>query len=607
MRRYLFRVKKNTNMRLLLIMTFVLIAVFSLGCKKNGNDNKGIQDSVEDTSDLDKEKTESNIDEIKDKNDEIDGTADKSDDNEGIKEENLLPAIHYGNVEVEAEIILSEDFESGESSFAGRGSAITEIISDKANTGSNSLFTTERTAHWNGPIIELTDKIIADEIYTVKAYVFYEDGPDSVQIDCMIELNGNQYFNVGSTMANKGVWTELNGRITIPNAMETVSFYFENRYDAQVDDIKDFYIDDFVITREKTMAVRGDIPAIKDVYKDYFTIGVAATIPEAAESRQGMIKEQFNSFTTGNELKPDSLLDYEKCISDPKFDDNPQITFKNAKFLMDFAQEAGIPMRGHTLVWHAQTPRWFFTEGYSKDVNAPFVSKELMLRRLENYIKNVLEYSQTNYPGLIYAWDVVNEAIEVSDGNPGGYRSKDSNWYQVIGDEFLEKAFEYARKYADPEVKLFYNDYNTEQVVKMHAIKEMVESLKQKGLIDGIGLQCHLGNDSPSIADIEYSIKKYAETGLEIHITELDMGLTDNSEEEIMKQGSRYKRLFLILKYLKDKGFANITNVTFWGMSDDISWLNKPGIPNYPLLFDKYLVQKPAFWGAIQHPDIPLN
>lgn len=593
----------------LLLLTLVLVAAFSLGCSKSGSDDRENSEPVTDTSETDNEMTDNSIIDTKDKDNDIKDeleSLDESTDDENIKEEDLLPAIHYGDVKIDAEVIFTEDFEAGESSFKGRGAANTEVISGKANSGSYSLFTTGRTAHWNGPIVELTDRIIPGEIYTIKAYVFYEDGPDSVQIDCMIEHNGNQYYNVGSTMAHKGTWTELNGRITIPKNMETLSFYFENRYDAQLDDIKDFYIDDIVITRESTMIVRGVIPAIKDVYKDYFTIGVAATIPEAQEDRQEMIKEQFNSFTTGNELKPDSLLDYESSISDPKYDDNPQVTFRNAQFLMDFAQEAGIPMRGHTLVWHAQTPRWFFAEGYSKDEDAPLVSKELMLRRLENYIKNVLEYSQTHYPGLIYAWDVVNEAIETSDAKPGGYRSKDSYWYQVIGEEFLEKAFEYARKYADPGVKLFYNDYNTEQSIKMLAIIDMVESLKQKGLIDGIGLQCHLGQSSPSITDIERSIRKYGETGLEIHITELDMGLTDNSEEELMKQGIRYKNLFLILKYIKDNGYANITNVTFWGMSDDISWLNKPGVPNYPLLFDKYLIQKPAFWGAILHPDIPL-
>ncbi|NLL01267.1 MAG: hypothetical protein GX271_11495, partial [Clostridiales bacterium] len=311
--------KNKTSIRLILIMSFVLIALFSLGCKKNSNDDKGIKDPVTNTSDLDdidldEEKKDSNIVDTKDTNDDI-GKTDENDDKKDIKEENLLPAIHYGDVQIETEIILSEDFETGETAFKGRGAATTELISDQAYSDSHSLLTSGRTAHWNGPIIELTESIIPGEIYSVKAYVFYEDGPESVQIDCMIEFNGNQYYNVGSTMAYKGEWTELNGRITIPKDMETVSFYFENRYDASIDDIKDFYIDDLVITRESTTVVRGEIPAIKDVYKDYFTIGVAATIPEAQESRQGMIKEQFNSFTTGNELKPDSLLDYEKSIS----------------------------------------------------------------------------------------------------------------------------------------------------------------------------------------------------------------------------------------------------------------------------------------------------
>lgn len=262
-------------------------------------------------------------------------------------------------------------------------------------------------------------------------------------------------------------------------------------------------------------------------------------------------------------------------------------------------------MRGHTLVWHAQTPKWFFKVNYSKEENAPFVSKELMLKRLENYIRHIMEYTNENYPGVIYAWDVVNEAIEPGDGNEGGYRSKDSLWYQVVGPEFLEKAFEFSRKYADPNCKLFYNDYNTEDYTKMMHIYNLAKDLKGKNIIDGIGLQSHIGIDSPSVMKIQDSIMKYAELNLELHITELDMGLTDNSEEALMKQAIRYKRLFLYLKNLDDKG-ANITNVTFWGLSDDASWLNKPGQPNYPLLFDSFKVQKPAFWGVVQSPDIPL-
>lgn len=229
-----------------------------------------------------------------------------------------------------------------------------------------------------------------------------------------------------------------------------------------------------------------------------------------------------------------------------------------------------------------------------------------MLKRLENYIRQVFEYTQTNYPGLIYAWDVVNEAINPGEGDENGLRVKDSLWYEVIGPEFIEKAFEYARKYADPDVKLFYNDYSTQEPNRMMYIKKLVNALKEKGLIDGIGLQSHLSIDNPSLTDVNTSFLEYGELGLEIHITELDMGLTDNSEEEFLNQAKRYKRLFMFIVNARKSGLANITNVTFWGLSDDISWLNKPGEPSYPLLFDKYLLQKPAFWGVVQSPDIPM-
>lgn len=522
-------------------------------------------------------------------------------------EEDIFPAIHYGDVQIDSEIVFSEDFETDEAVFGARGSATGKLVSDQSYSGSQSLLTTNRIDHWNGPILNVTDALNAGETYNIKANIMYNEGPEQIEIDCMIEKDGSQYYNVGSTMAKKGVWIELEGRIILPKDMTSVGIYFENKYDAAEEEIVDFYIDEVVITKESIYIVQGKIPSIKDVYEDYFTIGFAATVSETTLDSQKLMKEQFNSFTTGNELKPDSLLDYDKCTSDPKYDDNPQITLKNAKYLLEFAKEAGMPMRGHTLVWHSQTPRWFFSKDYSMAKDAPLVSKELMLKRMENYIKNVLGYIQTNYPGLIYAWDVVNEAVEVADGQPGSYRSKESYWYQIIGEEFLEKAFEYARKYANPEVKLFYNDYNTEQASKMNAIIDIAKMLKSKGLIDGIGLQSHIGDRSPSITDIESSIRKYAELELEIQITELDMFMTDNSQEALMKQASRYKRLFLTLKNLKDKGIANITNITFWGVSDDTSWLNKPGVPNYPLLFDQYLLQKPAFWGAIMHKDIPFN
>lgn len=514
------------------------------------------------------------------------------------------PAAHYGTVEVSEEIIFSNNFDDGKMDFTGRGPAKTQIVTDKAADGTGSMFVSGRTALWNGATVDLSGIMKINETYIIKARVMYENGPDSVRMDCKLEKNNEEYLSFASAMANKGEWTPISGIITVPEDTVNAEVYFETGFAAG--EMIDFYVDEVVIYTENAVVNRGELPSLKDIYKDNFSMGVAVTNAELSPARKELILEQFNSMTAGNEMKPDSLLDYAKCISDPKYDDNPAVKFDRAKLILDFAQENGIKLRGHTLVWHSQTPRWFFAEGYSQEANAPLVSKELMLKRLENYIKQVLEYTQTNYPGLIYAWDVVNEAVNPSDGAEGFLRTRDSLWYQVIGPEFIEKAFEYARKYADKDVKLFYNDYNTEESGRVQGITKLAASLKEKGLIDGIGLQSHFAEGSPSLVDFEKSVRDYGELGLEIQITELDMRLGENTEEAYMRQAKRYKRLFVMLKNLDDTGAANITNVTFWGLSDDISWLNEPGKPSYPLLFDKYLLQKPAFWAVALSPDIPL-
>ncbi len=514
-------------------------------------------------------------------------------------------AATYGTVEVVEEVIYSEDFEDGQTEFTGRGSAKAEIVTDKAGDGTGSLFVSGRTDLWNGAIVDLTKLLVFNEKYIVKAKVFYENGPDTVQFDCKLEKNNSDYLNFASAVAKKGEWTDITGNIIIPAGTASAEVYFETG--AADGELIDFYVDSFFIMEEASSVNPGEeIPALKEVYQDRFSMGVAVTVNEISELRKSLIKEQFNSITPGNELKPDFVLDRMTCISDPKYDDNPAVKFDRAKPILDFAKENGIMLRGHTLVWHSQTPRWFFTEGYSDAPDAPFVSKELMLKRMENYIRQVLEYTDTNYPGVFYAWDVVNEAINPGDGQEDGFRSKDSLWYQVIGPEFVEKAFEYARKYAGPEIKLFYNDYNTEDSARVLSIRKLAEGLKEKGLIDGIGLQTHISIDSPSLMDIEASIRKYGELGLELQITELDMGMNENTEEAYLRQAKRYKRLFTIFKNLDETGTADITNITFWGLSDDISWLSKPGQPSYPLLFDQYLLQKPAFWGVVLSPDIPL-
>lgn len=350
----------------------------------------------------------------------------------------------------------------------------------------------------------------------------------------------------------------------------------------------------------------GELPSLANEYKDYFKIGVALARHDITNaSKAKLVSSQFNSITCENEMKADFKLDRDATL---KLGDEecPVVNMKQADVALSFAYKNGLTMRGHTLVWHSQTPRWLFTVGFDNDPNAPFVTREIMLLRMENYIRQEIEYVNTNYPGVVYAWDVVNEAIEVNDGHELGYRINNNYWYKVIGEDFIEMAFTFARKYATADQKLFYNDYGTYEKSKLFAIYNMASKLKEKKIIDGIGMQDHIQIDYPTTLDYQYAIKKYAELDLEIQITELDIHIEDNSDEIQAKLATRYRTIMTVLKNFVDKDIADITSVTFWGLTDDRSWLNKSDKPSYPLLFNKDLTPKPAYFGVLQDESVKL-
>jgi endo-1,4-beta-xylanase len=341
-----------------------------------------------------------------------------------------------------------------------------------------------------------------------------------------------------------------------------------------------------------------ELPGLAEAYKNYFDIGMGVNDGTLySEPTKTLILKQFSTITMGNEMKPSYLLDYDTSVSNlSKYNLSPAIkTDKLEKYLL-YAKDNGLKVRFHTLVWHQQTPRWFFTENYTKDKEAPLVSKDVMLKRLENYIRQVMVCTST-YPDVIYAWDVVNEAIEPDHKQANGYRVTDNLWYQIIGEDFVEKAFEYARKYSYDDAGLFYNDYNTYITAKTNAIYNLAAKLKAKGLIDGIGMQSHILMTFPSLSSYETAVRKFAELGLEINVTELDMHNTQNTSTAFEQQADRYAALFELLVRLKSQGIANITNVTIWGIQDTNTWLTAlHGETSYPLLFDGDMKPKPAFY-----------
>ena len=335
-----------------------------------------------------------------------------------------------------------------------------------------------------------------------------------------------------------------------------------------------------------------DLKGLKDYYKKYFPIGVAVS-PWALkrEDESSLIIKQFNSITPENAMKMGPIHPKEN-----------EYNWKDADSIVAFALRHHIKIRGHNLCWHNQAPAWLFVDSSGKTV-----SKEVLLQRLKEHITTVV----SRYRGSIHAWDVVNEAI--SD-KPEEYL-RNSNWYRICGEEFIAKAFEYAHA-ADPDAQLFYNDYNEINAAKREKIYRLVKGLKDAGTpIHGIGLQGHWAINEPSAAQLDSTINRFATLGLKLQITELDISVypkehvmreqkaadsdTAFTAEKEQQQLQQYKMCFELFRKYK----TVFSGITFWNISDRSSWLdNFPvrGRKDHPLLFDKNLLPKKAYWEVVK-------
>ncbi|WP_254560491.1 endo-1,4-beta-xylanase [Dyadobacter diqingensis] len=328
---------------------------------------------------------------------------------------------------------------------------------------------------------------------------------------------------------------------------------------------------------------------LKEAYKDYFPVGVAVAPRNLSGPEAELIKQQFISITPENAMK-----------MGPIHPEENRYNWQDADAIVEFGQKNGILVRGHTLCWHSQVPNWFFTNSSGQQV-----TREELLGRLKQHITDVM----TRYKGKIYAWDVVNEAVP--DTGKSIYRQ--SKFYQIIGEEYIQKAFEYAHA-IDPQAKLFYNDYNTESAAKREKIYQLVKKLKDKNVpIHGVGLQGHWSIYEPTQQELEKSIRQFADLGLAVQVTELDVSVypkeherrarkdTDQSiytDEMMQKQSAHYKMLFDTFRKYK----GTVTGVTFWNVSDRSSWLDNFPVSNrkdYPLLFDQHYQPKKAFEGVV--------
>jgi endo-1,4-beta-xylanase len=335
--------------------------------------------------------------------------------------------------------------------------------------------------------------------------------------------------------------------------------------------------------------------SLKDAFMGKFLIGVAINADQAAGKDTAsikIVKHQFNSITPENCMKSEVIHPQED-----KFD------FTQADQYVKFGEANNMFIVGHTLIWHSQTPPWFFVDKDGKDV-----TRDVLIERMKKHISTVVG----RYKGRVKSWDVVNEAIN----DDGSWRQ--SKFYTIIGEDFVRLAFEFARE-ADPNALLCYNDYSMARPGKREGVIKMIKKLQEQGIkVDGIGMQGHLSMDFPTVADEEKSIIAFSKLGVKVMITELDMSVlpspTENADADVSTSytykkemnpysgglpdsvatswNNRMNDFFKLFLKHQDK----IIRVTLWGVTDVQTWRNNwpiPGRSDYPLLFDRNYKAKP--------------
>lgn len=311
--------------------------------------------------------------------------------------------------------------------------------------------------------------------------------------------------------------------------------------------------------------------SVAQAFAARFPIGAAIEPWQLDAPEAGLLRWHFNSVTAENAMKPAALQPREG-----------RFAFAGADRIVDYAMRNGMRVRGHTLLWHEQTPDWMWEAAGRAATRAEVIA------RLHAHIAAVVG----RYRGRVYAWDVVNEVIDARRADC----LRDTEWLRVVGPDYIALAFRFAHE-ADPAARLFINDFDTTEPAKRACLARVVGDLMRRGVpVHGIGHQMHVGMDQPAAADVEAALAELAALGLESQVTEMDVSLGD-APRDLERQAARYGELFRVFV-----AHGEVTGVTLWGVSDAHSWLNAtraPADPDRPLLFDASLHPKPAYRAVV--------
>lgn len=504
---------------------------------------------------------------------------------------------------VPGQLDLRSDFEDGTAAPWTADGGSLNVTTSVHHGGASSMAYNSRP-DGSGPVLDASTLMLPEQSYRFSLWMMQNGASAAPHAGIRVEAmkTGEAPASIpvlletgsGATASElplpQGQWVHLQGSLILPaGSYSSIRIIPAATNGSGGGAAPAIYLDDFRLSGKTGYKIETNIPDLKQVLAADFPVGAAvdSNIMEGG-ARKDLLLKHFNSITPENGLKFSNIHPQENTY-----------LFESMDNLVNFAYSNNIRVRGHTLVWNQATPSWVF---HNEQGN--LVSREVLLARMKEHIETVIRH----FGDKIYAWDVVNEAADVNQ--PDGIQN--NLWKQIIGPDYIEYAFRYARE-ANPNLKLFYNDYDTEVPERRAAIISFLTPLVQEGLVDGIGLQTHINLYTPTIADLNESIQTFSAMGLDVQITEMDVSVyTDRTSvldsfprELSIRQGHRFKELFDLFRANKDK----ITGVTFWNLKDDESWLNSAYVPrpDFPLLFDKDFKAKLAYWAIVDPSILPVQ
>jgi endo-1,4-beta-xylanase len=507
-------------------------------------------------------------------------------------------------------VVLSTDFEAGLAGWVPRQTGATQhtvaTSTEQFHGGAQSAKVSGRDNQGDGIGIDIAPITEQGVNYTLTAWARFAPGQetDELWLSLASTTGTSTAFATLSRFTNvtNDGWNQVTASFTVP-AADVSLLYFETRWDNdQPLNTSDFYVDDVVLEIPPPPVVQ-PLPPLKNTLD--FPIGTAIDSRETTGAPSELLLRHFDQITPENHMKPDAWYD-----ADGNFRPHSE-----AIAIMDYAKAHNLRVYGHVLVWHSQVPPWFFQDAAGNPLTNSAADQEILRTRLKSHIDNVSDWLADNYGQFgagnpIVAFDVVNEVVSDAGTDPGGLRQ--SEWYRILGENYIDLAFQYANEAfnvrnaasgADRPVKLFINDYNTEQTGKQDRYRALVDRLLSRGApVDGVGHQFHLSINTP-ISSLAAALDRFADLNVVQAVTEFDVTLgTPVTPAAVIDQGYFYRDAFAVFRN-HDAANHDVFSVTAWGLSDNRSWRSTQD----PLIFDDALQAKPAYYGIADPSQLPAQ